>query len=694
MKTIATSLLLFLAGISLYAQTFYGTGGAIPDNGTPVDFIITVDALNHPSIDTTYGLESVCLNIIHTWDADLDIALIAPDGTYVDLVSGHGGGDDNFVNTCFNSNAGEHILHVWAPFTGTFHPTGDLGAVNNGQSGTGQWKLHILDTYAWADQGSLINWSLNFGDEPSLPFPFDSSDLPIMVIDTYGQPIPDEPKIMAHLGIIDNGPGQRNHLGDPFNDYDGWMGIERRGSSSQSFPKKSYGFETRDSEGLQIDTSLLGMPKESDWILNAHYSDKTLMRNVMTYHLSRQMGHWAARTRYCEVVINGQYWGVYAFMEKIKRDNHRVDIKKLAPEDTTGIELTGGYILKIDKSTGGTGAGWQSPFPPPVHPQNQVIYFQYEYPEYEELQPQQIEYIQSYVDTFETALYDFSYYPTNDYREYIDMDSFVDFFILNELSRNVDGYRLSAFFFKDRGGKLVMGPLWDFDIAWHNADYCEGWNSQGWAYEFGNYCPGDYWQIPFWWQRLLTDPVFTGKLRCRWDDLRNGLLSTDSVMQYIQDVADTLDEGQERNFVQWPILGWYVWPNPYPLPQTYSEEISTLKQWVFLRLVWLDNNIPGECNTAIPGDGDDRQPLRVFPSPARDYLRISAPVEYKGLLKIELLNSLGQPVREVRTNDPVPGPSGTNEWTVPTAGLADGVYMLRFTTGDGVFSRKVIIAGR
>jgi hypothetical protein len=343
---------LCLSARELRAQTYSGGGGVIPDDGTPIGFEIQVSELPFSSIDTLYGLESVCIHIQHTWDADLEIALIAPDGSFIDLVSMLGGDGDNYENTCFNQNSPDPVIFAWAPFTGVYRPLGDLGVVNNGQNGNGTWKLFIYDNYAWADQGTLVSWSLTFGDEPSLPFPFTSSNLPIVVVETFGAFIPDNPKIMARMGIIDNGDGERNELTDPFNGYDGFIGIERRGSSSQWFPKKSFGLETRNIIGEEIEVPLLGMPEESDWILNAHYTDKTLMRNVITYDLARKMGGYASRTRFCELVINGQYWGVYAFMEKIKRDNNRVDIARLEPGDTTGADLTGGYILKIDKITG------------------------------------------------------------------------------------------------------------------------------------------------------------------------------------------------------------------------------------------------------------------------------------------------------------------------------------------------------
>ena len=168
------------------------------------------------------------------------------------------------------------------------------------------------------------------------------------MIDTYGEEIPDEYKIVAHMGIIDNGTNM-NYYDDPFNGYDGQISIETRGSTSQSFPKKQYALETQDSDGENLNVPILGMPSENDWILHAPYSDKSLLRNFLSYELYGEMGWYSTRTRFCEVVINGDYKGLYLFMEKIKRDNNRVDISTLNPDEILDDDLTGGYILKIDK---------------------------------------------------------------------------------------------------------------------------------------------------------------------------------------------------------------------------------------------------------------------------------------------------------------------------------------------------------
>ena len=174
---------------------------------------------------------------------------------------------------------------------------------------------------------------------------FTSSNLPIVVINTNGQTILDDPKIMADMGIVYNGPGVRNNVTDAFNHYNGKIGIEIRGQSSQSFPMKSYGFELWDNAGSSKSQSILGMPSESDWVLYAPYTDKTLMRNFLAYTMSREMGHWAANSRYVEVMLNNQYVGIYVLMEKVKRNNNRVSISKLNTTDISGDAVTGGYIF-------------------------------------------------------------------------------------------------------------------------------------------------------------------------------------------------------------------------------------------------------------------------------------------------------------------------------------------------------------
>lgn len=504
---------------------------------------------------------------------------------------------------------------------------------------------------------------------------FESSNLPIFLIDTYGEEIPDDPKILVGMKIIDNGPGVRNFVDDnPV--YDGFAGFEIRGSSSQMFPKKSYGVETWDANGNDIDVSLLGMPEEADWILNANYTDKTLSRNAMAYQVSQNMGHYSTRYKFVEVVINEEYKGIYVFSEKIKRDPNRVNIAKLSANQNTGDVLTGGYIFKVDKSTGSGGDGWVSAFPPPVNPFGQTIFFQYEYPKAEDITVMQKQYIADYVNTFETALAgpDFAD-PENGFRKYADELSFIDYFLVNEISKNVDGYRLSTFLHKQReslGGKIRIGPVWDYDIAWHNANYCAGDELTGWAYQFP--CADDYWQVPFWWGRMLEDSTFANNLRCRWEMLRGNILSDQWFESYIDSVAFLLDESQQRNFTVWPILGVYVWPNPWPYPPTYAAEIESLKNWIFQRLNWLDLNLPGTCytlsNNTMPANNSA---IKVFPNPVEDILHLGNLPESAKISQIEIVDAFGRIVHrdEVRAES-------TNH-SIQVGFLKTGIYTLRIT---------------
>ena len=405
-------------------------------------------------------------------------------------------------------------------------------------------------------------------------------------INTNGVEIVDEPKISADFTISDKDETL----------FSGKMGIEIRGSSSQLFPKKSFGFETWDAEGNDQDVSLLGMPEEEDWILYGPYSDKSLLRNVLIYDLSRDMGRYASRTQLVEVNINDTYNGVYVFMEKLKRDSGRIDINNLKDDENEGEDLTGGYIIKIDKNDpeGYTAQNsFNSQYGSSLDADGGTIRFLYDDPDFDEITEQQRNYITTYVADFEDALaLDNFTDPETGYASYIDVDSFIDFFILNEISNNVDGYRISTWMQKDKNEKLKMGPIWDFNLAFGNADYCSGSEFNVWAYKFNERCPGDFWLVPFWWDRLMEDPAFVARLQERWNTLRGSTLSEASILAKVDAYANILNDADEprNNFNTWPVLGQYVWPNAF-VGNSYGEEIDYLKQWISDRLVWMDSAI-------------------------------------------------------------------------------------------------------
>lgn len=412
--------------------------------------------------------------------------------------------------------------------------------------------------------------------------------LPLIEIRSESQ-IVDEPKVRSTLKITEQG----------IVTYEGIAGIEIRGASSQMFDKKSYGLETWDNNNEDINVSLFDMPEEEDWVLHGPYSDKSLMRNKLIYDLSRDMGRYASRTRFVELMINGSYKGVYIFMEKLKRNKGRIAIEKLKPEENSGDDITGGYILKIDKIAGsnvGSGYNNQNSFAskiPPPRTGTGEIRFLYEYPDAEEISSEQKNYINQYVHDFEASLASDAFKdPSIGYRAYIDVESFIDFFILNEISHNVDGYRLSTFMNKDKNGKLNMGPIWDFNLAFGNADYCGGGNTDTWAYRFNERCPGDFWSVPFWWYRLLEDPYFVEKLKTRWFEYRSNVLSDQAVLGKISDYKKEMEEVDaiDRNFNKWAILGKWIWPNNF-VGTTYEAEQIYVEDWIVERMNWLDRAI-------------------------------------------------------------------------------------------------------
>lgn len=486
---------------------------------------------------------------------------------------------------------------------------------------------------------------------------FTSSNLPIVLIDTQGQEIPlDDPRIIAEMSVIDNGPGRRNAVTDSVNGFHGRISIEIRGSSSTTWRKKQYGFETQDSLGQNLNVSLLGLPKENDWILNAPYIDKSLMRNVLAYKLASDTGHYASRTRYCELILNGQYQGIYILMEKIKRDKNRVNVAKLDPQEITGDDLTGGYIIKIDRPDS---RFFVSHYPPYPGAEQKILYL-FVYPDEAKIAPEQETYIKNYIFNFEDLMASDHYAePASHYSQVIDIDSFIDYFLVCELAKNVDAYRLSTFMYKDKdskGGKLAMGPVWDFNLAFGNANYYDGEDTNGWMLYHLTHTPAirqDFALVPFYWNRLLQDTLFTSRTLRRWQALRRDALASDRIFSYIDALADTLDEAKTRNFQIWSAPGQGgegFWPVPgiFYTFSTYQDEIDYLKSWVQNRLAWMDANIASlperfkAVQLRLPKTFFLRQ---NYPNPFNAGTTVEYGIPRLGRVSIAVYNAAGQTVR-------------------------------------------------
>jgi hypothetical protein len=493
----------------------------------------------------------------------------------------------------------------------------------------------------------------------------------------------DDPKIVVDMGIIDNGPGNRNNLTDTYNAYNGKAAIEIRGSSSQMFPKKQYGIELRAENGMDDnELSLFGMPKEGDWILFAPYNDKTLIRDALSYKLARSMGTYASRSRYFELVLNDQYMGVYVFFEKVKRGKNRVNIEKLEEDETTGDDLTGGYILKLDKTTGGDQGGFISSHVPEDSKQGQKIYFQYEYPKGEDIVQAQKTYIQNYIKQFEDVLAGEQINdPNTGWTKYADMNSFVDYMIMNEVTKNPDAYRLSTFMYKKRdsdGGKLFMGPAWDFNLGFGNVNYCTQGTSTGLVIDFNLICPDDSWQIPFWWHKLWKNPTFRLALSDRWETLRQNEFSNATVLGYVDSVATVLTaEAQQRNFQKWPVLGVYVWPNYRFDINTYAGEVAWMKTWIEERMAYLDG-VFGASITGVNEQEASIVTVSVSPNPFDREVLFDYEVPVAGVTKIEIGDILGRIVMEVSMHN-----EAGRHSTQATVLTSPGFYFYRVTHNGG-----------
>ena len=368
---------------------------------------------------------------------------------------------------------------------------------------------------------------------------FTSSHLPIVVINTGNATfndatIPDDPKITASMGIIDNGPGATNNLTDPFNAYDGMIGVETRGNSTQDYDKKTYSLELRTNAGVDSSVALLGMGKEEDWILHAMVIDKTQLRIPFSFDLARKAGHYASDWRFVELVIDNDYRGLYLLCERLKRDNDRVDIAKLDVDDLAGDSLTGGYILRIDWLDGDPGFESNYNSLSGTDP----MFYQYYYPKASNIQPAQENYIKGYMDDFEDAVFANNYTNASGlrYNDYIDVTSFVDFLLINEFSKNSDGYKLSSYLHKDKeskGGKLKAGPIWDFDQTYGMSMVCSCHDFTGWTYLQNQPECEDLESMPAWWAEMMQDTLFVNHLACRWNDLRSGPFHLDSINDWI-----------------------------------------------------------------------------------------------------------------------------------------------------------------
>ena len=496
-----------------------------------------------------------------------------------------------------------YTLNGSLPTTNSLLYTGPLTLATNATI-----RARVYQTNLWPSP--IVARNYVFLDSTTRDF---NSNLPLLIMNTTGRAIaqnvlPGQTRTAGSFVLVDTTAGRSWLRGQP--QAQGLAEFEIFGQTSAGFPKKPYNIEIQDELGNDQAVSLLGMPAEADWKLRNPYSDKCMMNDFLAYELFEKMGHYSCRRRFVEVFVATtagrlsyprDYSGILVLLEKIERGNDRVDIAELTPGMTNEPNISGGYMFKKDKNSDGdlnfntSGGGGFSGQALKIHE-----------PKPREITTNQVNWIRSYLNRMEQALYASTWLTatgTNHYSYYLDADSFADMHWIVEFPKQIDGYRLSDYMQKDRNGKVKLEPIWDWNLSFGNANYADGGHVSGWYYsQIGE---NDH----IWLRRLITgttsttstsgDPDFNQKIADRWGVLRTNVLNGTILSARIDELAAALSEAADRDFAKFPRLGTYIWPNPngaaggwdvdYQNPTTYAGIISEMKNWVLGRYLWIDS---------------------------------------------------------------------------------------------------------
>ncbi|WP_433358458.1 CotH kinase family protein [Micromonospora saelicesensis] len=440
-------------------------------------------------------------------------------------------------------------------------------------------------------------------------------DLPVVLIDSYGAGRPDREYFDATTMIFEpTGGGTTSLAAAPT--VSTRAGFRLRGNSSATFEKTPFRVEFWDNEDDDADYPVLGMPADSDWVLRGPFPDKALIREALVYDLGREMGLPAPRYAFAEFYLNtdaapvgaSDYMGVYMFMETIKNSKDRLDLKQLDSDDVTLPKIQGGYIWKFE---------WMAAEEPtlPCTGPAATCWNYLEVADPSPLQPQQRDWLRGHLQEFNDVLHSSNFAdPTTGYRKYIDVDSFIDLMIVNELSREMDAYVRSSHFYKDRDSKIFAGPLWDFDLSFGVGGFFANDQVSGWQHQQTRQPSANDW-----FAQLLRDPAFVNQARSRWQTLRRGLLSDAALQTRINALATPLTNAAQRNFQRWPILtAPTVSFFRTPTSPTWQGQVQVMRDWMLRRAAWLDSTAGwgGSVTTPPPTTPPPTTPPPTTPPPA------------------------------------------------------------------------------
>ena len=416
--------------------------------------------------------------------------------------------------------------------------------------------------------------------------------LPVLRIDVGGQPVQKDIDVAGQIQIFENHDGTLTDLDTAPPSLSTKVAFQGRGNFTWTLPKKGYAFELQDSGGNGLDVSILGLPPGSDFALYACYPDKTCMRNALVFALGQELGVWSPRTRFVELILDGDYKGLYMVWERVRRDNTRCDVDKPAKTASEG-DVSGGYILRHEGGGKGQetidGVNYNRDF---ATASGRI--YTYHYPDVDDLTPEQTAALTGRIQAFEDAMMT----DPADHAAWIDVQSWVDHGIVEELTNNWDGYVHSVYMAieaEEDGGLLHMGPLWDYDLAFANGNVT-GYNcaTDNWSYQNVRPFPDD---VPTYWLDLYADPEFQRSFKCRWQDLRDGAISLETFTARIDAWKTFTAAARVRDQAKWNTVGMQIFPNCFSAP-TYDGEVDMLLAWIDARITWLDGQVaamPGTC---------------------------------------------------------------------------------------------------
>ena len=411
-----------------------------------------------------------------------------------------------------------------------------------------------------------------------------TSHLPVILIHTFESGPLDAfgtDHVPAALQVLEPTSGATRMVGRAA--LDARIGIHVRGATSRNFPKKQYAIELReDEEDRDRNQPLLGLPSHSDWVLSDPVLyDRSLIRNALAFALSNRIGRYAPRTRFAEVFLVDEggdvraesFVGFFTLIEKIERAADRVNVSRLPESATTPPAMTGGFILRIDKGGADFYAAGRR--------------LQFVYPDPEDMstpaRAPQLDFLSDYIDSFAQAASaaDFKHPSTGlHYSEYIDVDAWIDHNIINALTKNVDGLRFSAYFHKERGGRLAAGPVWDFDRSLGTPYDPRAVEPEEWKPAWSD--ATDYFNDG-WWRYLFRDPDFRSRYRARFTALLNSEFSPDNLDRIVDGMVSEVGEAAGRNFRRWT-------ESP-PYDNSHAAEIALLKDFLRRRVAWIKTQL-------------------------------------------------------------------------------------------------------